>query len=363
MTRTNDSHQQTGSLRSDQNQLIFDRGFSFSGYERDALYMNMNGKKFMDISGISGIDSITDGRAAVFADFDNDGDYDVFLTTIQNQAHLLFRNNVGQNNNWLRISLEGDKETGRDAYGAVVRVRTSAGILTKIKAGGSGFLSQHDPRLLFGLGQDQRAETIEVTWPNGKVEAFAAHATAGSSLLLKKGAGAAQVLSLGRSRLPDPITEAQALAAKLKIQPGKPMPDLALTNLDGSKTNLRDKLRSGRSMLINVWATWCAPCVKEMPELEKLRAELDANKIDLLGLNVDADTQAKVPQFLQKTGVTYPIFLGGVPALEHLYLTDEIIVPLSIVVGSDGVVRELISGWSAATRERFQSLAGAGKKN
>src|SRR2546423_7960964 len=96
-----------------------------------------------------------------------------------------------------------------------------------------------------------------------------------------------------------------------------------------------------------VWATWCAPCVKEMPESEKMRAQLAADNIDLMGLNVDADTQAKVPQFLQKTGVTYPIFLGGVSALEKLYLTDEAIVPLSIVVGPDGVVRELISGWSA----------------
>src|SRR5215467_3100329 len=106
--------------------------------------MNIGGKKFMDISGVSGIDSITDGRAAVFADFDNDGDEDVFLTTI-----LLFRNNVGQDSHWLRILLEGGKETGRDAYGSVVRVKTSAGTLTKVKAGGSGFLSQNDPRLLF----------------------------------------------------------------------------------------------------------------------------------------------------------------------------------------------------------------------
>jgi thiol-disulfide isomerase/thioredoxin len=363
VTRTNDSHQQSGSLRSDQNQLIFDRGFSFSGYERDALYMNMQGKKFMDISGISGIDSITDGRAAVFADFDNDGDYDVFLTTIQNQAHLLFRNNVGQENNWLRISLEGDKEVGRDAYGAVVRVRTSAGILTKIKAGGSGFLSQHDPRLLFGLGQDGAAQTIEVTWPNGKVEAFAGDVTAGSSLLLRKGTGKAEALNLARTSLPNPLTAAEALAAKLKIQPGKPMPDLVLSTLDGTKASLRDKLRKGGSTLINVWATWCAPCIKEMPELENLRAELNAHNVGLIGLNVDTDPQAKVGQFLQKTGVTYPIFLGGVPAVESMYLTDELMVPLSIVVGPDGIVRELISGWSAGTRHRFQVLAGGAGKN
>jgi len=80
------------------------------------------------------IDSITDGRAGVFADFDNDGDLDVFSTTIQHQAHLLFRNNVGQDSNFVRIELEGTGRSTRDAFGSVVRVKTSAGMLTKIKS-------------------------------------------------------------------------------------------------------------------------------------------------------------------------------------------------------------------------------------
>ena len=156
-----------GALRTDQDRLVFEEGFSFSGYERDPLYLNTGAKKFIDISGVSGLDSITDGRAGVFADFDNDGDTDVFMTTIQGEAHLLFRNNVGQEGRHLRVMLEGDRATGRDAYGAVVRVKTSQGTLTKVKSGGSGFVSQHDPRLLFGLGGDERAQEVEVTWPGG----------------------------------------------------------------------------------------------------------------------------------------------------------------------------------------------------
>src|SRR5688500_20350903 len=126
---------------------MFGQGFSFSGYERDPLYLNLGNKKFMDISGVSGIDSITDGRAGVFADFDNDGDLDVFSTTLQHQAHLLFRNNVRQDNNLLRVVLEGGEKTGRDACGSVVSVKTSAGILTKITSGGSSVIPQHNPTL------------------------------------------------------------------------------------------------------------------------------------------------------------------------------------------------------------------------
>ena len=228
MTQTNDPKQGRGTLRADQSQLIFEQGFSFSGYERDPLYLNLCNKKFLEISGVSGMDSITDGRAAVFADFDNDGDLDVFLTTIQGPSHLLFRNNVGQANNYIRILLEGGPDIGRDAYGAVVRVKTSAGTLTKVKSGGSGFISQHDPRLLFGLGQDARAEWIEVTWPNGKVERFEAEARAGSSLLLREGKGRAQALEIRRAQLPDPLTWVETFARGLKIAVGEPMPDLAL---------------------------------------------------------------------------------------------------------------------------------------
>ncbi|MCH7476897.1 MAG: ASPIC/UnbV domain-containing protein [SAR324 cluster bacterium] len=107
---------------------------------------------------------MSDGRGAVYADFDDDGDLDIFLTTIQGAAHLLFRNNIGQDSNWLRVTLDGT-DSGRDAYGTIVRCKTSAGIQTQIKAGGQGYLSQHDPRLLFGLGTDARAEWIEVTSP------------------------------------------------------------------------------------------------------------------------------------------------------------------------------------------------------
>ena len=67
MSHDNTGKNEKGALRGDQNQLMFGQGFSFSGYERDPLYINSEGKKFTDISGVSGIDSITDGRAGVFA--------------------------------------------------------------------------------------------------------------------------------------------------------------------------------------------------------------------------------------------------------------------------------------------------------
>ncbi len=337
---------------------MFGKGFSFSGYERDPLYLNLGGKKFTDISGVSGIDSITDGRAGIFADFDNDGDLDVFSTTIQNQAHLLFRNNVGQDNNFLRIALEGDKKIGLDAFGSVVRVKTSAGTLTKIKAGGSGFISQHDPRLLFGLGKDERAESVEVTWANGDVERFEGDAEGGSTLLLKKGTGKASVIAVGKANLPNPLTKAEIFARSLKIEIGKPLPNFAVKTMNGAASSVRKQFKPGRQTLINIWATWCVPCAKEMPELERMRLKLAVRGVDLIGLNVDAEKNANVKGYVAGKRVTYPIVIGGVTAIENIYATDELSVPLSILVDDKGIVRELIPGWSAETRRKFNLLSG-----
>ncbi len=338
---------------------MFGKGFSFSGYERDPLYLNLGGKKFTDISGVSGIDSITDGRAGVFADFDNDGDLDVFSTTIQNQAHLLFRNNVGQDNNFLRIGLKGDAKTGLDAFGAVVRLKTSAGTLTKIKSGGSGFISQHDPRLLFGLGKDARAESIEVTWSNGEVERFAADAAfAGSTLVLKKGSGKANSIAVGKTSLPNPLTKAEIFAQGLKIKIGQPLPDFAVKLMNGAASSVKKQMKVGRQTLLNIWATWCVPCAKEMPELERIRGKLAANKIDLIGINVDTEKGANVKGYIAAKRVAYPNLIGGVTAIEQIYATDELSVPLTILVDERGIVRELIPGWSQETQRKFNLLTG-----
>ena len=357
MTHSNDGKDEKGALRADQNSLMFGQGFSFSGYERDPLYLNLGGKKFTDISGISGIDSITDGRGGVFADFDNDGDLDVFSTTIQNQAHLLFRNNVGQDSNFLRISLEGVAST-RDAFGSVVRIKTSAGTLTKIKSGGSGFISQHDPRLVFGLAKDSRAESVEVTWANGKTERFEGDFGSGKTLHLKEGTGRAQPVAIGKASVPEPLTKAEIFARSLKIAVGKPLPDFVVKRLNGTASSSAKQIRPGRQTLINIWATWCIPCAKEMPELENIRPQLAARGIDIVGLNVDTEKGVNIRKYVAEKRVTYPIVVGGVPAIEQIYATDELTVPLSILVNDKGIVTDLIPGWSAETQRKFQLMTG-----
>ncbi|MFN0084643.1 MAG: ASPIC/UnbV domain-containing protein [Blastocatellia bacterium] len=349
-----------GVLRQDQNELL-GKGFSFSGYERDTLFLNLGRSesgqvKFTEISGVSGIDHLSDGRASVFADFDNDGDPDVFLTTIQGQAHLLFRNNVGQANNWVRVALAGS-HCARDAFGAVVRVKTSAGILTKIKAGGSGFQSQHDPRLLFGLGRDAQAEWIDITWPDGRQQRFA-NVPAGSSILVAEGREKFEVVKETKTNLPDPLTREDLLLQTLKLKKGQPFPGLTVNRLDGTRASIASMLKPGRRALINLWATWCIPCAREMPELQRLAPQLGAQGIDLIGLSIDTEGVAVVKEFLRRRPVSYPILNIGEEGIARIFAGDEAAVPLSVLIDQQGRVLRVLGGWSRQTARQFEALAG-----
>ncbi len=350
---SNGGRKDKGVLRADQNELL-GKGFSFSGYERDPLYLNSGTRKFMDISGVSGIDSITDGRASVFADFDNDGDLDVFITTIQNQSHLLFRNNVGQNNNFMRVALQGSS-CGRDAFGTVVRMKTSVGIETKIKAGGSGFISQHDPRLLFGLGQDAKAEWIEVTWPDGKTQRFD-HVAANTSLRVIEGQKDYAMVKEVKAKLPDPLTREDLLLRTLKLRKGAPFPALEITRLDGSKSSIASLVPKGSKTLVNLWATWCVPCAKEMPELEKLYPQLKANKVQLIGLSIDTEGLGVVKAYLSKRSFTYPFANITEKGIEQIFAVDEASVPLSVLLDEQGRVLKVFGGWSKQTADELEAL-------
>ncbi len=337
---------------------LFGAGFSFSGYERDLLALNLGGGKFLDISGASGMDSITDGRGAVFADFDNDGDLDVFLRAMHGTAHLMFRNNVGNLNGFLRIALEG-RESGRDAFGAVVRVKTSRGILTKIKSGGSGYLSQGDPRLLFGIGEDAKAEWMEVTWPSGQKQRLDELA-ANTSWLLVEGESAPRHVSDVLGRLPDPFTEDEARWHSVRVDKAQSFPDLPVTMLDGETGTIRSLLEPGRPTLVNLWATWCIPCRKEMPELERIHKSAGEKGLRVIGICIDdSTTRHRVPEFLKEMGVTYPIAVAEAEFIKEFYTTDNVSVPISLLLDADGKISELLPGWTPETRKRLKALSSS----
>ncbi len=335
---------------------IFGDGFSFSGYERDLVKWNDRNGKFVDVSGISGADSISDGRGTVYADLDNDGDLDIFLTAMQQKAHYLFRNNIGDEANHLRVELRGTA-SGTDAYGTVVQVVTGAGNQTRVKFGGAGYLSQSDGRLLFGLGGDPRADSVTVRWSAGG-EQTVTDLPANRTIRITEGQPGYETLDLPTFAFPVPWNAAEQLLADAGLRVGDPFPALELLALPDGPADLDAVGGRGRRKLVNLWATWCTSCVREMPELDALRDGFAASGIDLVGISLDFQAAESVAPYLDQLGIDYPNFVIGELGMEQLFPGGEIQVPLTFLLAADGTIEGIWAGWTPSVEREFSALAG-----
>lgn len=339
---------------------LFGEGFSLSGHERDAVWLNDHGINFIEVSAASGADDIGDARGAAFADIDNDGDTDVILVSLSGAGNpfiRLYRNDLGHRQGYLRLTLRG-RESGREAFGAVVRVKTSRGIQTKLKSGSSGFLSQHDPRLLFGLGADTSVQSIEVTWPSGKKSSYGG-AAAGDSLLLIEGETRAQPIQEKQFSLPAPWSANNEVWSEVKFRRGSILANAQISNLDKSQTSLYEVVPRGKAALVNVWATWCESCRAEIPSLQKL-AEKYETSLQVVGISVDeAEDFAKIPSTLARLGATYPNYFGGLEFLRSI-ASEETPFPLTILLDRNGQVVDVYIGYSRTTLARLHRRLAQG---
>ena len=109
-------------------------------------------------------------RGAAYADFDRDGDLDILISTNHGPA-CLFRNDGGNRNHWVHLTLEG-VQSNRSALGAVVTVASAQGKQTQTVHSGSSYCSQSELGLTFGLGKDEMIHNIDIQWPSGKRDHF-----------------------------------------------------------------------------------------------------------------------------------------------------------------------------------------------
>ena len=142
-------------------------------YEQSALlFWNTGRKKREMFASVGPKDAGEDlfkpmvGRGSAFADIDGDGDLDVVLTANGGPARLL-RNEGGDQNRWIRLSLVGEK-SNRDAIGAKVKVVSGDVTQRRQLFPAKGYLSSSEKTLTFGLGSAAQADSVEIVWPSGK---------------------------------------------------------------------------------------------------------------------------------------------------------------------------------------------------
>ena len=143
---------------------------SFSGNEQNRLFKNMGRHSFEEVGEKNNVNTIRDGRGLIIADFDNDGAQDMYVLNSNHDA-ILYRNVVGQKNNWLEIRLEGT-ESNRDALGTRVTFYTKKGLLYRETSAGNGYEGQSTSFVHAGTGDVEMIDKVVVEWPSGKKQEF-----------------------------------------------------------------------------------------------------------------------------------------------------------------------------------------------
>ncbi len=269
------------------------QGKSFSGRERNCAFLNLGEKvpSFACASGAVNLDQMDDSRAIIPADWDGDGDLDLWYSNRTAPRLRFLRNDMVSGRHWLALQLEG-RTCNRDAIGAraeltlVAKDGTKRTLWRRVKAG-DGFLSQTPKTLHFGFREDETIGNLLVRWPApGLDEVILPDVHPDQLYKITQGAGPelmnrtkALPLAAGAAVLPE---EKEAVRAVLVNR--LPVPKLDYVDLQGRQQSVGGGPLD-KPTLILLWGSWCARCRAEMTELTAQAAALAGLRI--LALAVD----------------------------------------------------------------------------
>jgi hypothetical protein len=129
------------------------------------VYLNRGVAGWVDVAERVGANDLYDGRAVAMADLSNRGAVDVIVAN-QNQPAVLYRDTPDPANHWIGFKLIGTR-SNRSAIGAEITIESGDMRQRRVVDGGSGFASQNDRRLHFGLGTREWIDRVVIDWPSG----------------------------------------------------------------------------------------------------------------------------------------------------------------------------------------------------
>jgi tetratricopeptide (TPR) repeat protein len=285
------------------------------------------------------------------SDWDQDGDLDVWLTNRTAPSLQFFRNDLGAGR-FVAFKLIG-KTCNRDAIGASLEVVTESAkprLIRSLKAG-EGYLSQSSKWLHFGLPEGTVIRHVVVKWPGGASEQFK-NISAENRYRLEQGSGRAVpwtppvrtiALKAGAAKIP-PHSSAGRIVPHARL----PMPRLPYVD-QNRKSAVLDPDK-GRSTVVNLWATWCQPCLVELSAWAREKERLATAGIRVLCLATDAPDDAIdgrmaiIKPVADKLGLPFETGLASSALLEHLDAVQRVLIsrksplslPCSVLLDSEG---------------------------
>ena len=325
---------------------LIQTGGSWSGHERNCCFLNTGQARFANVSGVSGLDFLDDSRCVAPVDWDHDGDLDLWLSARTGPMLRFVRNDSGDGHNFVAVRLMGTT-CNRNAIGARIAVTAAENegtseeeTLLRTAHAGDGYLSQASKWIHFGLGNRDSVRKVTVRWPGGDTEEFSGIAINGQ-FVLRQGTGAAlpwqppeRTVDLSPSQLETVKSER---AKRIVIRDRIPMARLNYDDFLTGKPAIVQASGEGADtgpILVNLWATWCRPCLTELNEFAEKADELKAAGLDVVALNVEAageDAAEAVPKareflterirFPFRTGFATPQLLEKIDAMQEVLLS------------------------------------------
>ncbi len=337
-------------------------GRSLSGHERNCCFLNTGSQRYADISGAAGLDFPDDGRVLAVADWDYDGDIDFWIANRSGPQVRYLQNNVERAkpaSHFIAFRLEG-VQCNRDAIGARLIVETDSQRQIRTLRAGEGYLSQSTKWLHFGLAAETTVNKVTVRWPSGDEQSFD-RLSGDQWYTIRQGQEPQAWIPPEDFK---PLAAAEFTAppvsdkARIVLLSPLPLPPLSCVDDTGSRMSLSDTSRGAR--LVNLWASWCQPCLEELEHWRPHADEFAAAGLEVITLNVDEPSQQAetVPNLLKQLELPFTHAMAS----EELSALFDVIqrsllsrqrplpIPSSFLIDAKGQLRTIYKGpISAAT--------------
>ena len=296
---------------------------SFSGSERNRLFLNNQAEQFVDVSGISGVDSPADGRVFVTLDYDRDGWQDIAVINSNRPLLQIFHNeipaSVGNNSSdsdakhrestapVIAIRLVGGNTSdqpsrefsARDAYGTKVVVEAGELHLFREHRCGDGLAAQNSATMLIGMGENAVAKNIEIRWSSGKSQKI-------------ENVAAGSLLTVFENPVHSPHEKSYVVSPYI-VTPRHPTGNIATKSeaetfglsihsdfdFEGKKPSL---------FVFTTMATWCVACRQHQPQLVVLSFAFPEHEVQFIGVPIDPnDSVEMLNDFDKRHKVAYHI--------------------------------------------------------
>ena|GEM_PF-1136300 len=294
---------------------------SFSGRERDVLFLNRDSETGFDEVGYAfQVDFADDGRAVAPVDIDGDGKLDLVSQSLQ-QIRVMRNPGVTSTRSFVRFALRATKSQ-HHALGAEVIVRTGKTVQRDYVKLTSGFQTQLPLHLHFGLGKAEVIDEVTVNWPSGTIQRHV-NVPVNQLIRLVEDEEVAKASNLRTWGIDFTPASQQSFDLNTSID-----------TLKGKKT----KIGVGRKpQIINFWAPWCKPCAEELPILAELAKENPTIRIS--GVSVEVENKASVEKAIQQYKLPYEQYFANDEVIRTFFGNDgEVPLPATFVFGEDGTL-------------------------